>query len=120
VVFLLPFSQKISTSANNTSSFGAYFSALILTLMNPALIVSFAAIFAGSGIVYAKLSKFSTFVLIAGVFSGSAIWWVLLSGVASRLKTRFTDSFVRKTNHLSGVVIAGFGLFLVGSVLFMK
>ena len=111
-------SQKISVSANNTSCFGAYFSALFLTLMNPALIISFAAIFASLGIVNGNLDYYSSFILVVGVFFGSAIWWVVLSGAASRLKARFTDTFVQNINRLSGTLIAGFGLFLVGSAFF--
>ncbi|MGD2097282.1 MAG: LysE family transporter [Desulfobacterales bacterium] len=77
--------QKMSESANNKNCFGAYFSALILTLMNPALILSFFAIFASLGIVYSNTNPIFTLLLIGGVFSGSAIWWVFLNGMASRL-----------------------------------
>jgi threonine/homoserine/homoserine lactone efflux protein len=112
--------QKMSTSANNKSCLGAYFSALILTLMNPALIFSFVAIFASLGIVYSKTNPISTLLLIGGVFAGSAIWWVFLSGMARRLKTQFTESFIKKINYVSGVLIAGFGLVMVGSALFSR
>lgn len=111
---------NISASTNHASCLGAYFSALVLTLMNPALIISFTAIFASLGIVYTSLTHFSTLLLIFGVFSGSAIWWVFLSGMASRLKMRFTDTFIQRINHISGVLIVGFGLLLVGSALFTE
>jgi threonine/homoserine/homoserine lactone efflux protein len=113
-------SSKISSSTNATNCFGAYFSALILTLMNPALIISFAAIFAGLGIAYTKLNAYSALLLVVGVFSGSAIWWLILSCLARRLKMIFTESFVRRINHVSGVLIVGFGLFLVASAIFIK
>jgi threonine/homoserine/homoserine lactone efflux protein len=112
--------QKMSESASNKSCLGAYFSALILTLMNPALIFSFVAIFAGLGIVYSKTNPVSCLLLIGGVFSGSAIWWVFLSGMASRLKTQFTESFIKKINYISGILIAGFGLVMVGSAFFFR
>ena len=112
--------QNMSASANNKSCFGAYFSALILTLMNPALIFSFVAIFASLGIVYTKTNPISTLLFIGGVFAGSAIWWVFLSGMARRLKTQFTESFIKKVNYISGVLIAGFGLVMVGSALFSR
>ena len=112
--------QKMSASANNKNCFGAYFSALILTLMNPALIFSFVAIFASLGIVSTKANPISTLLLIGGVFAGSAIWWVFLSGMASRLKTQFTESFIKKINCISGVLIAGFGLVMVGSAVFTR
>jgi threonine/homoserine/homoserine lactone efflux protein len=113
-------SQKMSESANHRSCFGAYFSALILTLVNPALIFSFVAIFASLGIVYTPANHFPTLLLVAGVFSGSAIWWVFLSGVASRLQKRFADSFIQKINQVSGFLIAGFGIIMVGSAVFLR
>jgi threonine/homoserine/homoserine lactone efflux protein len=110
--------QKMAASANNKSCFGAYFSALVLTLVNPALIISFAAIFASLGIT--RTNHYASILLIVGVFSGSAIWWVFLSGIASRLQKRFTDSFIRKINQVSGFLIAGFGIMMVGSAIFSK
>jgi threonine/homoserine/homoserine lactone efflux protein len=110
--------QKMAASANNKSCFGAYFSALVLTLVNPALIISFAAIFASLGIT--RTNHYASILLIVGVFSGSAIWWVFLSGVASRLQKRFTDSFVQKINQVSGFLIAGFGIIMVGSAVFLR
>jgi threonine/homoserine/homoserine lactone efflux protein len=110
--------QKMAASANNKSCFGAYFSALVLTLVNPALIISFAAIFASLGIT--RTNHYASILLIVGVFSGSAIWWVFLSGMASRLQKRFTDSFIRKINQVSGFLIAGFGIMMVGSAIFSK
>jgi threonine/homoserine/homoserine lactone efflux protein len=112
--------QKIAAPSNNKSCFGAYFSALVFTLMNPALIISFTAIFASWGIVYTRSNYFSALLLIVGVFSGSAIWWVFLSGLASRLKTQFTNTLIQKINHISGELIAGFGLLMVGSAVFLK
>ena len=112
--------QKMSASANNKTCLGAYFSALILTLFNPAIIFSFVAIFASLVIVYTKTNPIATLLLIGGVFWGSAIWWVFLSGMASRLKTQFTESFMKKINYISGVLIAGFGLVMVGSAVIIK
>jgi threonine/homoserine/homoserine lactone efflux protein len=111
---------KMSAPANNKSCVGAYFSALILTLMNPALIISFAAIFAGLGIAYTNANPFSNLLLVIGVFLGSAIWWVFLSGMASHLKTQFTDAFIRKSNYISGALIAAFGVVFAVSAIFLK
>jgi threonine/homoserine/homoserine lactone efflux protein len=112
--------QKMAASANNKSCFSAYFSALVLTLVNPALIISFAAIFASLGIVYTRSNHYASILLIVGVFSGSAIWWVFLSGVASRLQKKFTDSFIQKINQVSGFLIVGFGIIMVASAIFSK
>src|SRR5438045_2795843 len=62
--------------------FTAYFSTLLLTLSNPATILSFVAVFAGFGLGTSRDFPAAS-ALVAGVFIGSALWWLLLtSGVA--------------------------------------
>lgn len=92
------------------SLLGAYSSTLALTLTNPATIFSFAAIFAGLGIVESGQNFASSGVLVLGVFLGSALWWFLLSGVVGLLRTRFTPTAMRWLNRLSGTVLLTFGL----------
>jgi threonine/homoserine/homoserine lactone efflux protein len=90
------------------SLLGAYATTLGLTLTNPLTIISFAAIFAGLGVVAAG-SYAAAAALVAGVFTGSALWWVVLSTVASGLRTRLGPRFLRWVNRAAGAVIAGFG-----------
>jgi threonine/homoserine/homoserine lactone efflux protein len=88
---------------------GAYLSTLALTLTNPATILAFAAIFAGLGIGGAGGDRRAALALVAGVFAGSATWWLILSGGVSLLRMRLTPARLRWINRLSGVVLAGFG-----------
>jgi threonine/homoserine/homoserine lactone efflux protein len=87
---------------------GAYLSTLALTLTNPLTILSFAAIFAGVGL--ADGGGPAAGVLVAGIFGGSALWWVVLSAGASRLRGWLTPARMTWVNRASGLVIAGFGL----------
>jgi threonine/homoserine/homoserine lactone efflux protein len=90
---------------------GAYASTVGLTLTNPATIISFATIFAALGLAGAAGSGFAPPALLtAGVFLGSACWWLLLSGGVSLFRTRLTTGGLRWVNRLSGVVLVGFGL----------
>jgi threonine/homoserine/homoserine lactone efflux protein len=89
----------------------AYFSTLLLTLTNPMTILSFAAIFAGLGLAAGVGDPASAVWLVAGVFGGSALWWLLLSFGASRLRGWLTPARLLWVNRLSGLLIAGFGLF---------
>jgi len=73
----------------------AFASTLSLTLANPPTILAFTAIFAGAG-------------LVAGVFLGSATWWLVLIGVAQALRPRLSPRLLRAINVLSGAVILGF------------
>jgi arginine exporter protein ArgO len=79
-------------------------------------ILSFAAIFAGLGLASAPGSYASAAVLVLGVFSGSALWWLLLSGGVSLLRGRFTPGSLRWVNRVSGIIIAGFGLLALVSL----
>ena len=88
---------------------GAYASAFLLTLANPATILSLAAIFAGLG-VRSTDGGSSSLSLVLGVFFGSALWWLLLSSGVGLLRARLTPRRLRWVNVFSGAVVAAFGL----------
>lgn len=90
---------------------GAYLSTVGLTLTNPATILSFAAVFAGLGLVGAAGSVVGAPALLtAGVAFGSACWWLLLSGGVTLLRTRLAPGALRWVNWLSGLLLLGFGV----------
>ena len=89
---------------------GAYASTLVLTLANPATILSFAAIFAGLGAGSMGGDAVHAMSLVLGVFCGSALWWFVLSGATSLLRAKLPAGALRWVNGLSGAVLAGFGL----------
>jgi len=71
---------------------GVFVSAMGLILANPATILSFAAIFAGFGVAGHGSGTLSAVALAVGVFSGSALWWLILTAVAARLKGWLTSA----------------------------
>lgn len=89
---------------------GAYATTLALTLTNPMTILSFAGVFAGLGMASAGQDTVSAGVMIAGVFAGSALWWLLLSSAVSLFHRQIAAQGLRWINRGSGVVITGFGL----------
>jgi threonine/homoserine/homoserine lactone efflux protein len=95
---------------------GAYASTFFLTLTNPMTVLSFAAIFAGLGVASASGNCVSAGVLVLGVFLGSALWWLILSGGVSVFRARFNPHGLRWVNRISGVIITGFGLFALLSL----
>ena len=88
----------------------AYGSILGLTLTNPLTIVSFAVLFAGFGVAG---SVGGAALLTAGVFAGSALWWLVLVSVAAALRTRITPRALRWVNVGAGAAIAAFGVLAV-------
>lgn len=99
-----------TVSAKQNGLIGDFASTLFLTLTNPLTIISFAAVFAGLGLGDSSGNYASAGVLIAGVFLGSALWWLLLSGSVGLFRARFTPHGLRWVNKISGAIIAGFGL----------
>jgi threonine/homoserine/homoserine lactone efflux protein len=95
---------------------GAYASMLGLTLTNPTTILSFAAIFVGLGLVEASEGYLSAVVLVVGVFSGSALWWLLLSGAVGLFRAKLSVGGLRWVNRISGTVIATFGVLAISGL----
>ena len=89
---------------------GAYASTFVLTLTNPTTILSFVAIFAGLGAAAGTEGWPSASALVAGVFLGSALWWLLLSGGVGLVQRRLDPPALRWINRGAGIVIAAFGV----------
>jgi threonine/homoserine/homoserine lactone efflux protein len=85
----------------------AFVSVLLLTLANPATILSFFAVFAGLGI---DAKSGSALGLVAGVFLGSATWWLLLSFCAGLFRRHLQDGRLRILNIVAGVSLLGLAL----------
>jgi len=103
-----PIQQVQAGLARGKGLIGAYTSAFFLTVTNPITIISFAAIMAGLGVPSGDYVSAGEMVL--GVFIGSALWWLVLSGGVSVLRTKFKPQGLQWANRVSGVVIMGFGL----------
>lgn len=88
----------------------AYGSTFLLTLANPATILSFAAVFAAFGI-GASAGYLAACSLVLGVFLGSASWWLILSGGVSAVRSRGGTGWMRAVNRVSGATLLAFGLY---------
>jgi len=86
----------------------AYASTFFLTITNPMTIISFAAVFAviapAGGLDYGSAA-----VTVAGVFLGSAAWWLVLSTGVGAVRHAAGARLLAWVSRFSGGVIAGFG-----------
>ena len=89
------------------SAFGSTF---LLTLTNPLTILAFVAIFAGAGLTATGGDMLAAAIIVAGVFCGSASWWLLLSSVVGLLRTRINGAAMVWVNRVAGAVIVAFGV----------
>ncbi len=111
--------RRIQTEAMPAPVWGkgaAFTSTLLLTLANPATILSFVAIFAGLGLAGSQTVSLGA-VMVAGVFFGSAAWWLALSQVAGLVRGRVGVGFDRAINAVSATMLGGYGVYAVFSTL---
>lgn len=86
----------------------------LLTVTNPTTILSFALFFAGLGLA-SSADGVSAALVVAGVFSGSLAWWIILSGGVSLVRHKLSDNFALWVGRTSGGLIVAFGVLAVGS-----
>ncbi len=107
-------------NAKTNSYLGAYTSTFLLTLTNPLTILSFAAIFAGIGVGSASKSFFSAIAVVLGVFSGSTLWWIILTSGISLLRKKMNSYWLLWINRISGAIITLFGLVALLTLLSLR
>jgi threonine/homoserine/homoserine lactone efflux protein len=88
---------------DNKGLLGSYVSAFLLALTNPVTIFAFVAVFAAFG-VGQQLGILTACILVLGVFTGSCLWFLALSYVATFFRKKI-DSGGRWVNRISGVLI---------------
>jgi putative LysE/RhtB family amino acid efflux pump len=94
---------------------GAWAGAVLLTLTNPATILTFAAIIVGLGLLPDLAAPLEGAIFVAGVFLGSALWWVVLSGIGGRLGDRLPPAAIRWTRRIAGIAFIAFGVYAIAS-----
>ena len=111
------FFSTVATEPAEVSSqglLGAYGSTFILTLTNPATILSFIAIFASLGIANPGTGRLGSALIVFGVFLGSSLWWVFLSWGVNLFRVRLTLQRLGWLNKLAGIAIFVFGIVALG------
>ncbi len=108
--FTKPNDPTLKTKSEHTGLGRAYLSVVLLTLTNPATIISFTVIFAGLGFVRTNGNYVNAAVLVSGVFLGSAAWWLTLSSLIGVFREKFTPTWITWVNRLAGLVLMAFSL----------
>jgi len=105
-----------AAQAGTDGLLSAYGSTVLLTLANPMTILSFVAMFAGFGIALSP-NYLAAGTLVAGVFIGSALWWLFLSSSVAWMRHRLSGEWMQTINRLSGGAIVVFGLYSLSTLL---
>ncbi|OCT15887.1 lysine transporter LysE [Paenibacillus pectinilyticus] len=110
-----------AAKATGDTLFKSYASTLLLTITNPMTIMSFVGAFAGLGLGGSGDAGFTPAIaLVIGVFTGSALWWFLLSLVIGIFRDRIQGTAFLWINRMSGLMLIAFGLFAVMGLLFRE
>jgi len=111
-VFLFKSEQRFAPT-DSTSYVRDFLSAFFLTLTNPITFFAFAATFAGLGLVRMIEHHLAALLLVAGIFVGAGLWWLILSAITATFLGKLLHSRPAWLNKISGIVIVVFGLFVV-------
>lgn len=102
-----PVVQQAANAGSARDLLRCFAGTFVLTLSNPATILSFIAVF---GALAGRLTIRSPWPMIAGVLVGSALWWLLLCTLVGRLRERFDLRRRRRVNQASALLLAAFAL----------
>ncbi len=83
----------------------AWLSTFLLTLANPMTILAFVGLIAALG----TASAAGPYLLVAGVFIGSLLWWMLLVGGVQMAKSRLPMAALRWLDMVSALVLIIWG-----------
>jgi threonine/homoserine/homoserine lactone efflux protein len=100
--------QQAAVARGGVKGWHAFGGTFLLTVSNPATILSFIAVFSSLA---GGMSLTSPAWMIAGVFAGSAAWWFVLVGMVGRLRVRLQPQHMRWLRRSSALLLAGFAGF---------
>lgn len=106
--FSKPPTDKTSDSKGVLYNFVSTF---LLTVLSPATIFAFLAVFAAAGLATEGADLTSASLMVLGVFTGSACWWLFLSWFVSRFRSSIGTTGLIWVNRCSGIITGGFGLY---------
>jgi threonine/homoserine/homoserine lactone efflux protein len=89
-----------------------------LTLTNPLTIIEMISIFTSLNVISYSANLFFTLAFILGVTSGTFLWHLLLVIISYFISLRLNPNLFSYINKLSGIVIAGFGIYTVTHIFY--
>lgn len=112
------YGQKPSAADEDMSSSGMvrdFLSSFMLAISNPATILAAIPVVAAVGAQGLRDADSATW-LVTGVFSGSTSWWLLLSGAAGAVRSRFSPKILHLLNRISAILLTVTGIFILASL----
>jgi threonine/homoserine/homoserine lactone efflux protein len=89
-----------------------------MAITNPATMFAALGVFAAFGPTHAQTGSSDAFALIAGVFGGSAAWWLILAGAAGSWRGGMMERGIKRLNRFSGAIMALSGAAVLAAVVY--
>lgn len=110
-----PMKNTRNVSRNKSSLLHNGITGFFITLSNPTIILLFLGLFTPLNFMLPEQSFFMQFIGYLSIFGGAVLWWLFITYVVNKLRTRFDVRGIRVINRIIGsVVMAGS---LIGAVL---
>ncbi len=90
--------------------------AFTMAITNPATMGAAAGLFAAFGAINADIDPSGAFWLVAGVFAGSMLWWMVLVGAVGFIREGFLRRGLARLNKVFGTIIALSGIAVLVAV----
>jgi threonine/homoserine/homoserine lactone efflux protein len=103
--------EKIQKRIVTHSLVKDFLSTFMLAITNPITFIAFAGLLATLGFTEAGRSIGNASILVAGVFAGSALWWIALSTTANAFRPFVDGSYQLWMDRIVALVLAGFGTY---------
>jgi threonine/homoserine/homoserine lactone efflux protein len=104
--------QSLSATQDSQNAHSDFVTTFLLNLTNPTTVLSFLAVLAALGLSERRSAPL-TLVMIGGIFAGSMAWWLLLTGLTNRFRSRFDDRAMFWMNRIAGIAIGAFGVVMM-------
>lgn len=87
-----------------------------LTIINPATFIAFIGLFAALGILQgAQGGPLDNWAVVAGVFTGSMLWWCILTATAFAARHTLPQGILTGINIVLGLLVVGLGVYSIAS-----
>ena len=97
------------------SVIGSFFSSFLLTVTNPITVAAFAGFFVALGLV-TGFEPIAALAVVAGVFIGSALWWLGIVTATGLLHGKIADRHLEMLNHGVAIVVIVLGVYAIDTV----
>ena len=112
-----PATDRPAEASTDNGLLTAFGSTLLLTLANPTTILSFIAVFAALG-GSQEPAPGGMATMVIGVFFGSALWWLVLTGSVTLVRHRLKESTLPMVSQTAGLLLLGFAGWQIYATLF--